>query len=61
MEMSEYFNLSQLHPDLLDNAKIKLFVRLMKQKYIAYWQQTLPHSQKLEFLKSNMLLHIIYN
>ena len=49
MEMSEYFNLSHFDPDLLDTAKIKHFVSLMKQKYISYWQQTLQHSQKLEF------------
>ena len=47
MEMSEYFNLSHFDPDLLDTAKIKHFVSLMKQKYISYWQQTLQ--QKLEF------------
>ena len=49
MEMSEYFNLSHFDPDLLETAKIKLFVRIMKQKDISYWQQTLQNFQKLEF------------
>ena len=52
MKMSEYFNLNNFNPDLiLDTAKIKHFVSLMKQKYISYWQQALQHSQKLEFYK----------
>ena len=50
MRMSE-FNLNNFNPDLLDTAKIKHFVSLMKQKYISYWQQTLQHSQKFEFYK----------
>ena len=29
-----------------------MFLRLMKQKYISYWQHTLQHSQKLEFYRS---------
>ena len=44
--MSEYFNLSHQDPDLLDTAKIRHFVSLMKQIYISYWQQTLHHSQR---------------
>ena len=51
MKMSEYFNLNNFNPDLLDAAKIKHFLILMKQKYISYWQQALQHSQKLEFYK----------
>ena len=51
MKMSEYFNLNNFNPDLLDTAKIKHFVSLMKQKYISHWQQALQHSQKLEFYK----------
>ena len=45
MKMSEYFNLNNFNPYLLDTAKIKHFVCLMKQKYISYWQQALQHSQ----------------
>ena len=48
--MSEYFNLNNFNPDLLDTAKIKHFVSLMKQKYISYWQQALQHSQKIRIL-----------
>ena len=51
MKMSKYYNLSNFDPDLLDATKIKHFVRLMKQKYISYWQQALQYSQKLEFYK----------
>ena len=51
MKMSEYFNLNNFNPDLLDTAKIKHLVSLMKQKYISYWQQALQHSQKLELYK----------
>ena len=40
MVISEYFNLSHQDPDLLDSAKIRHFVSLVKQKYISYWQQT---------------------
>ena len=32
MKMSEYFNLNNFNPDLLDTAKIKHFVSSMKQK-----------------------------
>ena len=51
MKLSECFNLNNFNPDLLDAAKIKHFLSLMKQKYISYWQQALQHSQKLEFYK----------
>ena len=47
MKISEYFNFENFSPDLLDTAKVKMFLRLMKQKYISYWQHTLQHSQKL--------------
>ena len=52
MKLSEYFNFENFSPDLLDTAKVKMFLRLMKQKYISYWQHTLQHSQKLEFYRS---------
>ena len=53
--MSEYFNLSHFEPDLLDTAKIKHFVSLWNETEIYFilatspGQQTLQHSQKLEF------------
>ena len=50
--MSEYFNLLDLNPDLLDMAMVKSYVSSMKQEYISYWQNTLQHSQKLEFYRS---------
>ena len=52
MKISEYFNFENFSPDLLDTAKVKMFLQLMKQKYISYWQHTLQHSQKLEFYRS---------
>ena len=42
-------NLSKL---ILDIATIKSCVSSMKQEYISYWQNTLQHSQKLEFYRS---------
>ena len=50
--MSEYFKLPDFNPDLLDIAMVKSFVSSMKQEYISYWQNTLQHSQKLEFYRS---------
>ena len=48
--LSEHFNLPDFHPDLLDIAMVKSYVSTMKQEYISYWQNTLQHSQKLEFI-----------
>ena len=50
--MSEYFKLPDFNPDLLDTAMVKSYVSSMKQEYISYWQNTLQHSQKLEFYRS---------
>ena len=52
MKISEYFNFGNFSPDLVDTAKVTMFLQLMKQKYISYWQHTLQHSQKLEFYRS---------
>ena len=52
MNMSEYFKLPNFNPDLLDIAMVKSYVSSMKQEYISYWQNTLQHSQKLEFYRS---------
>ena len=52
MNMSEYFKLPNFNPDLLDIAMVKSYVSSMKQEYISYWQNTLQHSQKLEFNRS---------
>ena len=52
MNMSEYFKLPGFNPDLLDIAMVKSYVSSMKQEYISYWQNTLQHSQKLEFYRS---------
>ena len=49
MKISEYFNIPDFNPNLLDTAIVKTFVRLMKKKYISYWKNTLQPSQKLEF------------
>ena len=50
--MSEHFKLPDFNPDLLDIATVKSYVSSMKQEYISYWQNTLQHSQKLEFQRS---------
>ena len=52
MNMSECFKLPDFNPDLLDIAIVKSYVSSMKQEYISYWQNTLQHSQKLEFYRS---------
>ena len=52
MNKSEYFKLSDFNPDLLDIAMLKSYLSSMKQEYILYWQNTLQHSQKLEFYRS---------
>ena len=52
MNMSEYFKLPDLKPDLWDIAMLKSYVSSMKQEYILYWQNTLQHSQKLGFYRS---------
>ena len=61
MKISECFNLPDFNPNLLDTAIVKTFVRLMKQKYISYWKNTLQHSQKLEFYRSFKNEHTISN
>ena len=54
-------DISHFNPNLLDTAVVKTSVRLMKQKYIAYWKNTLQHFQKLEFYRSFKNEHIISN
>ena len=63
MNMSEYFNLPDFNPDLLDTAMGKSYVRSIKQEYmyISYWQNTLQHSQKLEFYRSFKTDHTTSN
>ena len=51
MKMSEYFNLPEFNPDLLDSAMVKSYVSSMKKEYILYWQNTIQHSQKKWLLK----------
>ena len=50
--MSEYFNLPDFNPNSLDTAMVKSYVSSMKQEYNSCWQNTLQHSQKLEFYRS---------
>ena len=53
MNMSEYFKLPDVNPDLLDIAMVKSYVSSMTQESdISYWQNTLQHCQKLEFYRS---------
>ena len=58
--MSEYFKLPDFNPDLLDIAMVKSYVSSMKQEYISYWQNTLQHSQKLEFNRSFKTDHTLF-
>ena len=50
--MSEYFYLPDFNPDLLDTAFVESYVSSVKQEYTSNWQNTLQHSQKLEFYRS---------
>ena len=52
MNMSEYLKLPDFNPDILDIAMVKSYVSSMKQEYISHWQNTVQHSQKLEFYRS---------
>ena len=52
MNMSKYFKLTDFKNDFLDIPMVKSSVSSMKQEYISYWQNTLQHSQKLEFYRS---------
>ena len=49
MEISEYYDLPDFDPNNLSEAKIKHYIDIIKQKYIAYWQHTIHHSKKLQF------------
>ena len=52
MNMSKYFKLTDFKNDFLDIPMVKSYVSSMKQEYISFWQNTLQHSQKLEFYRS---------
>ena len=62
MRMSEYYNLPDFDPNVLNKSKIKHYISLMQHKYILHWQHTIQHSKKLEFitlLKTNTHLLVI--
>ena len=47
IKISEYYDLPDFDPNNLSEAKIKLYIDMIKQKYITYWQHTFHHSKKL--------------
>jgi len=49
MRMSEYYNLPDFDPNVLNKSKIKHYISLMQHKYILHWRHTTQHSEKLEF------------
>ena len=49
MKISEYYDLPDFDPNNLSEAKIKHYIDIIKQKYVAYWQHTIHHSKKLQF------------
>ena len=49
MRMSEYYNLPDFDPNVLNKSKIKHYISLMQHKYILHWQHSIQHSKKLEF------------
>ena len=61
MNMSEYFNLPDFNPNSLDTAMVKSYVSSMKQEYNSCWQNTLQHSQKIEFYRSFKTDHTTSN
>ena len=61
MNMSEHFKLSDSNPDLLDITMVKSYVSSMKQEYTSFWQNTLQHSQKIEFYRSFKTDHTTFS
>ena len=49
MRMSEYYNLPDFDPNVLNKSKIKYYMSLMQHKYILHWQHSIQHAKKLEF------------
>jgi len=49
MRMSEYYNLPDFDPNVLNKSKIKQNISLMQHKHILHWKHTIQHSKKLEF------------
>ena len=49
MRMSQYYNLPDFDPNVLNKPKIKRYISQMQHKYILYWQHSIQHSKKLEF------------
>ena len=47
--MSEYYNLPDFDPNVLNKSKIKHNISLMQHKHILHWQHTIQHSKKLQF------------
>ena len=47
--MSEYYNLPDFDPNVLNKSKIKHNLSLMQHKYILHWRHTIQHFKKLEF------------
>ena len=46
MRMSEYYNLPDFDPNVLNKFKIKHYISLMQHKYILHWQHSIQHSNK---------------
>ena len=62
MRLSEYYNLPDLDPILITDAKIKHYVNLMQQKYILYFQHTIQPFKISKFIitvRTNIRLLII--
>jgi len=49
MRMSEYYNLPDFDPSVLNKSNIKHYISLMQHKHILHWEHTIQHSKKLEF------------
>ena len=52
MGTSEYYNLPDFDPSVLNKSKMKHYISLMQHKYILLWRNTIQHSKKLEFYQT---------
>ena len=45
LRMSEYYNLPDFDPNVLNESKIKHYISLMQHKYILHWHHSIQHSK----------------
>ena len=50
MKKTEYYDLPDFDPNNLSEAKIKHYIDIIKQKYIAHWQHTIHQTTILQLI-----------